>query len=101
MKPLNMPLSTVGCAPGAPGRVGVASDQAVELFGVDLVAGEPELHFDLVMAQLPRYALVAARQRQRLAQQALQPLAEGGDPAGPVTAVAALANGALDQLGCR
>jgi hypothetical protein len=59
--------------------VGVASDQAVELFGVDLVAGEPELHFDLVMAQLPeRYALVAARQRQRLAQQALQPLAEGG-----------------------
>ncbi|MNE05574.1 hypothetical protein D3C80_981440 [compost metagenome] len=79
--------------------VGVACDKAIELLGVDLVAGEPELHFDLVMTQLPqRHALVAARQRERLAQQASHPLAEGGDPAGPVAAVAALANGALDQL---
>ncbi|MCY1450827.1 hypothetical protein D9M71_676630 [compost metagenome] len=50
------------------------ADQSVQLAYIDLVAGEPELHFDLVLGQLiqGRWRTVR-RQAHGLHQQRLQP----------------------------
>ncbi|MNP15053.1 hypothetical protein D3C76_1073930 [compost metagenome] len=72
--------------------------QTVELLGIDLMAGEPELHFDLVVLQPgEREARIAGRQR--LVEHLQHPVAEGWNPAGPIAAVATLADGTFDQLG--
>ncbi|MNJ54734.1 hypothetical protein D3C77_501900 [compost metagenome] len=77
--------------------VGVLSHQTIKLSDIDFMAGEPELHLDLILAQLIQGGCrTIRRQVHRLHQQLLQPDAQRVDPARPVTPVAALADCAFE-----
>ncbi|MNZ35009.1 hypothetical protein D3C78_523980 [compost metagenome] len=87
------------CSNSCCALVGVLGHQAIKLSNIDLVAGKPEFHLDLVLAELVQGHCRAIRcQVHRLHQQLLQPEAQGVNPARPVTPVATLANHALERL---
>ncbi|MNZ87720.1 hypothetical protein D3C78_1065900 [compost metagenome] len=89
---------------GHPGHavMGVLAHQRIELEYIDLMAGEPEFHLDLVLRQLREYhRRLIGTQLQRRLEQMLQPVAQRGDPALPASAIAATGNGVGHLLGCR
>ena len=73
--------------------------QFIELQHVDLVAGKPEFHFDLVLIQAAQYHCgLTIVQAQGFVLQMQQPVAQGFNPALPATSIATSCDGIVD--GC-
>ena len=74
--------------------------QLIHLHNIDLVAGKPEFHLNLVLVQLTQdYSRLTVVQAQRFILQMLQPVTQGLDPALPAATVAAARHGILERLG--